>query len=202
MNRLKFQKSLNALNGWRERAFVLSLSERAFPNAQLYLGNVEQEEDMQYEPLDKHYFDQVWQALILDPEEETIIELLDQALAHLPDLDNNEHYGALPTYDCLQILEQALVAGINDEKSRALDASKASLETITQFIEFSEGDGLSENKLIKLFDSHPLIEREFSFQAELSDALRAAPHPGSEFVRGIRTLAQDEGVSNIGISLA
>lgn len=199
MNRQKFQKSLNSLNNWRERAFILALAERAFPNALLYLDNVESEPELS--KLSTQHMDEVWQALILEPDEERIVELLDLSLAHLPELEGNEHYGALPTHDCLQILEQALIAGINDEKSRAREASQNSLETITQFIEFSEGDGLSENKLIKLFDSHPLIEREFSFQSELSDMLRAAPHPGSEFIQSLRELAQDDGISNIGISL-
>lgn len=197
MNRLKFQKSLNALNGWRERAFILALAERAFPNALLYLTSTEQKESS----LDANYFDQAWQALIAEQDEDGIVSLLDIALSNLPDLENNEHYGALPTHDCLSILEQALLAGINDEKSRALATSQLSLETITQFIEFSEGDELSENQLIKLFDSHPLIEREFSFQAELSELLRSASHPGTELISAIRELAQDEGVSNIGISL-
>jgi uncharacterized protein YjaG (DUF416 family) len=196
MNRLKFQKSLNALNGWRERAFILALAERAFPNVRLYLASIEEGED-----LNDRYIDKAWQALISDLDEEGIVALLDIALAHMPDLENNEHYGALPTHDCLSIIEQALLAGINDEKSRALAASQLSLETITQFIEFSEGDELSENQLVKLFDSHPLIEREFSFQAELSELLRSSSHPGEELLSTIRELAQDEGISNIGISL-
>ena len=196
MNRLKFQKSLNALNGWRERAFILALAERAFPNALLYLSSIEENLT-----LNASFMDQIWQALIIDQNEDLIVESLDKALAHMPDLADNEHYGALPTHDALSILEQALLAGINDEKSRALAASQQSLETITQFIEFSEGDELSENQLVKLFDSHPLIEREFSFQAELSELLRSASHPGEELVFAIRELAQDEGISNIGISL-
>ena len=55
--------------------------------------------------------------------------------------------------------------------------------------------------LIKLFDKHPLIEREFSFQSEVNDLLRAAKHPGIEVINELRDLARDEGLSNIGISL-
>jgi uncharacterized protein YjaG (DUF416 family) len=197
MNRLKFQKSLNALNGWRERAFIAALAERAFPNVRLYLSSI----DKHATEFNDSYFDSVWQALIFDQDEDAIVELLDIALANLPDLENNEHYGALPTHDCLSILEQALLGGINDEKPRALAASQLSLETITQFIEFSEGESLSENQLVKLFDSHPLIEREFSFQAEISELLRSASHPADELIFRVREIAQDEGVSNIGISL-
>ncbi|KZY94270.1 hypothetical protein A3743_24645, partial [Oleiphilus sp. HI0072] len=164
MNRLKFQKSLNSLRGWRERAFMLAIAERALPNALLYLDSIESDSPSD-SPLKLADIDSAWNMLIIEQDEEGIVELLDLTQANMPDTEQSEHYGALPTHDCLSILEQALLAGINDEKPRALSVSQLSLETITQFIEFSEGDSLSENQLIKLFDSHPLIEREFSFQA-------------------------------------
>ncbi len=108
----------------------------------------------------------------------------------------------MPTADCLEIIEQALLCVVNEDKKRAFDASQLSISTVTQFIEFSEGEGLEENALIKLFDKHPLVEREFSFQAEVNDLLRAATHPGIEVINELRLLAQDEGLSNIGISLS
>jgi uncharacterized protein YjaG (DUF416 family) len=196
MNRLKFQKSLQSLTAWRERAFILSLAERAAPNVALYLSSLEV-------PITfpKSLIDSIWLSLIMEPEEERIVEALDQVIAFLPDDENTEHYGVLPTVDCLHLFEQALLAGLNDEKKRALDASQHSIDTIIQFIEFSEGEGLSENKLVKLFDSHALVQREFSFQSELSDLLRSASHPGEELILALRELAQDDGVSNIGISL-
>ena len=196
MNRQKFHKSLNTLSGWRERAFILALAERALPNASLYFESIENAA-----ALPQNVIDKAWHNLIASPNEEGIIALLDRVVAAIKLTEEPEHYGALPTRDCLQVFEQALLAGINSEKKRALDASQKSLETITDFIEFSEGEDCSENQLIKLFDKHPLVEREFSFQMELSDMLRSEKNPGNEFIRQIRELAQDEGVSNIGISL-
>lgn len=195
MNRVKFHKSLNTLSGWRERAFMLSLAERAFPNAMLYVQSTEEK------AISTKLIDRTWQNLIDNPNEEGIVALLDQVNEYLSLCEDTEHYGALPTRDCFRVLEQALLAGLNEDKKRALEASQVSLSTITDFIEFSEGDDLSENQLIKLFDTHPLVEREFSFQSELSDMLRSAKHPGSDLITQCRELAQDEGVSNIGISL-
>jgi len=197
MNRQKFQKSLQSLSAWRERAFILALAERALPNALLYQSSLESEES-----IPQQLISDMWHDLIIEPDEERIVECLDQIMGFMPETDSTEHYGALPTADCLQLFEQGLLAGINDDKRRALEASQASLDTIIQFIEFSEGEGLSENKLIKLFDSHPLVEREFSFQSEVIDLLRPASHPGDELIKAIRALAQDEGISNIGISLS
>lgn len=203
MNRQKFQKSLHGLGGWRERVFILALAERALPNACLYFESIEHRP---LSPVDFPYglpelMDRIWQHLILAPDEEQTVALLDQVAACVPDAQQSDHYGLLPAVDCLSLIEQALLAGLNDDKKRACEASQFSLETVTQFIEFSENDALDDNQLVKLFDAHPLVEREFSFQSELNDLLRKASHPGDVFVTEIRSLAQDDGISNIGISL-
>lgn len=200
MNKQKFQKKLQSLSAWRERAFILSLAERALPNAILYITSLEADES-DFRPLPE-IIEDIWQHLIKEPSEEQIILLLDQVMAYVPETENSEHYGALPTADCLSLLEQAMLGGLNEEKRRALDASQTALTTVLQFIDFSEGDDLSENELIKLYDTHPLVEREFSFQAELNDILRSASHPGDELIAELRSLAQDGDVSNIGISLS
>lgn len=203
MNRQKFLKSLNALSGWRESAFMLALAERAVPNAQLYVENsvAEPREVVRHAHGVDSLMTESWEVLIVEPNEEAIIQLLDHLTASYPDLEQDDSYGALPAGDCLWVWEQALVSGINQDKKRAVEVSQRSLETITQFLEFSEGQQLSEGQLIKLFDNHALIEREFSFQQELSERLRSARHPGDELIVELRELAQDEGVSNIGISL-
>lgn len=200
MNRQKFLRTLQSLSGWRERAFILALAERASPNAALYFENLDTS-DLEKSIELNSLFDKMWQHLIFEPNEDAIIECLDEVVELRMLADDSESYGALPTADCLEIVEQALLSGVNEEKKRAADASQLSIETVTQFIEFSEGEGLDENSLVRLFDKHPLIEREFSFQAELNDLLRAATHPGAEVIQEFRELAQDEGLSNIGISL-
>jgi len=203
MNRQKFLKSLPALTGWRENAFILAMAERALPNTLLFF------ESKAEEPVDLSAYsnglmtvmDATWQGLIREPNEEGLIDLLDVVVACVPDIEQEDSYGVLPTGDCLWLWEQALIGGINQDKKRALEASQRSLETVTQFLEFSEGEGLSEDQVIKLFDSHALVKREFSFQEELSERLRSAKSPSEVFINDIRAISQDDGVSNIGISL-
>ena len=201
MNRQKFLKTLQSLSGWRERAFILALAERASPNAGLFFENLDTS-DLEKSIELGYLFDKMWQHLIIEPNEDSIIECLDEVVELRMLTDDSESYGALPAADCLELVEQALLSGVNEEKKRAFEAGQLSIETITQFIEFSEGEGLDENSLVRLFDKHPLIEREFSFQAELNDLLRAATHPGADVIKELRLLAQDDGLSNIGISLS
>ena len=197
MNRQKFLKSLPALSGWRETAFLLALAERALPNLQLYLENAYEQDAQAWSDL----MSRSWKDLIERPSEDGIVELLDAVTAPLESLEQDENYGAIPSLDCLWLWEQALLSELNREVKRASEASQRSLETVTGFIEFSEGQDVDEQALIKLFDRHPLTEREFSFQAELADSLRGATRAQDAVIRAVRELACDEGVSNIGISL-
>ncbi len=201
-NPKKIFKSIQALTGWRESAFLLALAERALPNAVLLLDSIEAL-DIDSETYPKGLFslmDASWQALVLVPDEGLIIEALDWVVANVI-VDEVDNYGVLPSNDCLGIWEQALLSGLNRDKKRAPEGGQISLATVTQFLEFSEGEGLSEDQLIKLFDKHDLIVREFSFQEECADILRASQGPSAGFIKGLRELAQDEGVSNIGIAL-
>lgn len=195
MNKKKFIKSLDSLVGWRETAFILAMAERALPNLKLYL---ESREEGAPEVPD---ISVSWQAAIFEPDESEVVEVLDAINALEQWLEDDENYGALPSRDCLFLWEQALLSSLNNEKRRAKLCSQKALETITDFLEFSEGEGLSDNALIKLFEQHPLVEREFSFQTEQDELLRSAKHPSEPFVKQLRILAQDEGVSNIGIAL-
>lgn len=199
MNRKKFLKSLQSLSGWRETAFLLALAERALPNLLLYLESAGMVEDLEdYQVL----MTQTWQNLVREPEEELIGELLDHVTDPMGVLEQDDNYGASPSLACLSLWEQALLSELNRDRSRAQEASQISMQSVMDFIEFSEGDGLSENALVKLFDRHDLMAREFSFQQELADMLRVAKHGSPDVVSEVRELAQDEGVSNLGISLS
>lgn len=201
MNRKKILKSIQALSGWRETAFMLALAERALPNVVLYLESVELYQDMQLKD-HRDLMQATWQHLVAEPDESEIAELLDEVSAPIEVLEQDENYGARPSTACLHLWEQALLSELNREKPRALEASQASLQTVMDFIEFSEGDDLSENALVKLFDRHNLMTREFAFQDELVERLRNAGRVSKEFINELRELAQDEGVSNLGISLS
>lgn len=200
MNPKKIFKSVQALSGWRESAFILALAERALPNLLLYLESYDPD-DIEALPDYRQLMASSWSYLIKRPDEALIVALLDQVSELEAIFEEDTSFGAQVSLSCLSLWEQAILSEMNPEKKRGPEASQASLQMVMDFIEFSEGEELSENQLVKLFDSHALVKREFSFQEELTDILRAAKHMSDDLMAELRLLAQDEGVSNLGISL-
>ena len=202
MNPKKLMKSLKALSGWRETAFILALVERALPNMILFLESTERVE------LDKELFpngfyslmDKSWEGAIEKPEEDAAIACLDEVVGHIVE-EELDSFGVLPCNNGLELWEMALISSLNRDKKRAEEASQLSIATVSEFIEFTEGEGLDDNALVRLFEKHELMARELSFQQELCDLLRSAEKPGKELLRTVRELARDDGWSNLGISL-
>ncbi|KZZ45522.1 hypothetical protein A3758_18030 [Oleiphilus sp. HI0118] len=202
MNPKKLIKSVKALTGWRETAFILALAERALPNIILFLESVERSE------VDSNAFpkglsslmETSWESAVFHPKEEAIIACLDEVVAHIIE-EELDSFGILPCNNGLELWEMALVSALNRDKKRAEEASQVSIATVSEFLEFTEGDGLDENALIRLFEKHELMVRELSFQQALCDLLRGSDKLSKDLLRNLRALARDDGWSNLGISL-
>ena len=202
MNPKKLIKSVKGLTGWRETAFILALAERALPNVILFLESVERIE------LDRNEFpkgfsslmDTSWEVAVFHPNEEAIIGCLDEVVAHIIE-EELDSFGILPSNNGLELWEMALVSALNRDKKRAEEAGQVSIATVSEFLEFTEGEGLDENDLIRLFEKHELMVRELSFQQELCDLLRGTDKLNKDLLRTLRDLARDDGWSNLGISL-
>ncbi len=193
----QFQRHLAQLKGWRETAFILALAERAYPNFSLFSQVVAFSGAQSVLTC----LQQGWDALVENAEEDRYIEILELLEENVPDLEDYDMYGAITAVGFCETLEQALLSQVNTDKRRATDSAQNSFEGVMEFLEATEGEGLSEDDLVKLFDNSPLIKREMAFQEELVDRLRKESVPDEHVVAGLRLLASDEGVSNIGISL-
>lgn len=202
MNPKKLMKSVKALTGWRETAFILALAERALPNIILFLESVERIEldSNEYPKGFSSLMDRSWEVAVFQPSEEAVIACLDEVVAHIIE-EELDSFGILPCNNGLELWEMALVSALNRDKKRAEEASQVSIATVSEFLEFTEGEGLDENALIRLFEKHELMGREFSFQQELCDLLRGTDKLNKDLLRSLRELARDDGWSNLGICL-
>ncbi len=198
MNYKQLQSNLPRLKGWRETLFTLSLAHRAFPNFALFAevageGNGHEMHEV---------IAQCWHLLETDERTREHTDGLVRRLEKLAvDADQYEVYGVYPAVKCYELVEQVLYSWINPENRRALDAARLSLETVTEFVEYSADTDISDNELVSLFNHHPLVKQEQDFQIECFRQVKMERFPSEQFLRRMRKFAENEGVSNIGICL-
>lgn len=197
MNANQFLKAVSQLQGWRECAYLLALAERAFPNYALFADAVGMKSGGKMRQL----LDLAWGTLQLDTSEAAIPQLLSKLETLSPNVDAFDAYGVYPAFDFCQLLEQALLNRLNPNKHRATDASQLATKTVMDFVEMSEGEGMDDDELIRMFEQHPLLKEDKIFQRDTVLALKRQRVPSEDFIEELRNDASNEGVSNLGISL-
>jgi len=197
MNANQFLKSVAQLQGWRECAFLLALAERSFPNYALFVEAVGLKTGGKMRQL----LDLGWESLQKETNEAAVPQLLSKLEGLCPSVDDYDAYGVYPAFDFCQLLEQALLNRLNPDKHRATDASQLATRTVMDFVEMSEGEGLDDNELVRLFEHHPLLKDDKLFQRDLVLALKRQRVPREDFIAELREQAANGGVSNLGIAL-
>lgn len=192
----QFEKLLGQLRTWREYAFILCLAERNYPNFALFAGLTVPEHSTRVRQL----LDQGWEMLTTHDHDLDVFQLLTHLGHCAPDPDAHDFYGVEPALTMVELLEQALLCRVNPEKSRAPAASAASLGVVMTFIELSEGEGLDDQAMVELFEGHELMQAEKGFQEFLLETLAPARAPDQALLAQLRSSAQNEGVSNLGIA--
>ncbi len=197
MNANQFLKAVSQLQGWRECAFLLTLAERAFPNYALFADAVGMKSGGKMRQL----LDLAWGMLQKDASEAAIPQLLSKLETLSPNVDEYDAYGVYPAFDFCQLLEQALLNRLNPNKHRATEASQLATKTVMDFVEMSEGEGMDDDELIRMFEHHPLLKEDKLFQRDTVLALKRQRTPREDFIAELKAGAANDGVSNLGISL-
>ncbi|HBM51378.1 YjaG family protein [Marinobacter sp. UBA3607] len=197
MNANQFLKAVSQLQGWRECAFLLTLAERAFPNYALFADAVGMKSGGKMRQL----LDLAWGMLQKDASEAAIPQLLSKLETLSPNVDEHDAYGVYPAFDFCQLLEQALLNRLNPNKHRATEASQLATKTVMDFVEMSEGEGMDDDELIRMFEHHPLLKEDKLFQRDTVLALKRQRTPREDFIAELKAEAANDGVSNLGISL-
>ncbi|MDX5298170.1 MAG: YjaG family protein [Gammaproteobacteria bacterium] len=197
MNAQQLQRALDQLKGWREYAFLLALAERHFPDFALFAQVI----GSPYATRLRGALDNGWQMLEVKDHKIDAFQLLTRIEQIRPDPERYDMFGVYPAITACELFEQALLSRCNPGKPRAGEAARLSFDSIVRFVEVSEGEGLDDDALVKLFDHHPLVRAEKAWQNTLLQMLRRQGVPDVPFVHELRRLAENEGVSSIGISL-
>jgi uncharacterized protein YjaG (DUF416 family) len=178
-------------------AFSAALTERMFPNYQLFSRLVGFGDYRQLRTI----LDGVWNQLAGSGARLNAEVQLDNVEANIPDLDEYDMYGAMPAYDAVVALSSTLTCVIEGDMAEAVEVANLSRECVANFIEVSEAnDQMSDEELVRFINTHDLMLDEDAFREEVIDRLRGQRQPNPGFIAELRTLAENEGVSNIGIS--
>jgi len=194
---LNLERELETFEPWQLTAFSAALTERMFPNFALFARLVGFGDPARMRLL----LDGVWDSLAGTGAKVNFDVQLDQVEANMPDLDEYDMYGALPALDAIVALNATINCLLEKDRSEAATVGQLSRESVATFIEVTESDDeLSDEDLVRLINTHELMQAEDSFREEVIERLQSHRQPTAAFVRELRELARNEGVSNIGIS--
>jgi hypothetical protein len=192
------QKHLAKFKGWRESLFLVMLAERSFPNYALFSDLVELSTAEKMADI----INQCWEIIEENDRNKDRTDKLLLTLDEItPDPEKYEVYGLNPALDCCELVQMVLFSWVNPENRRAHTAAMKSLNSVLEFIEYREGEGLDDDAMVELFDNHPLLIEENAFQEEAFKMIKAERFPSASFIRKLKVLAENDGVSNLGISL-
>ena len=187
----KFYKRLGDLEPWQQSVFALALAERMYPNYHLYAESTGKGNAIEF----RAALDSLWRYLTEKGSRVNLSSILESFEVFIPDPSHDESYGAYPALDACVALGCAYNSVICRIGEEAMEASNASIGSVAGFIEMLEERELTEDELYE----QPLMEQEMAFQVELLNQVSRPRDP--QQILAIRSLAAQDGVSNLGIAL-
>lgn len=192
----RFEQQIRALEPWQQMLFACALSERMFLNFALFSRL------MNFGDLDKmrNLLNSIWEEQTQRGTKVNYEVQLNHVEDNIVDLDEYDMFGAIPARDAMMALFSTCILKLEQEPDEAVAVSNLSYDTIGAYVEFAEADDqMSDEELVRLINMHDLMLDEDAFQEELLQRLSGTSFKPA-LVEAVRELAQNQGVSNIGIS--
>ncbi len=198
--RISHEKHLNRvlenMKPWQQVAFATAIAERALPNYALFadLAGFGDPKVL------RHCLNLLWDHVAGRQSAKNFENLLEKLEPEMPDVDAYEMYGVYPALDAAVAICAAVNCALNPTATETFSAAKLAHTSIGKLIKYSEAPELKGTELFQYINEHPLSAMQNEFEAELIEQLQRGKQ-NIELVRALRTLAQNEGVSHLGISL-
>ncbi|WP_414502227.1 YjaG family protein [Zymobacter sp. IVIA_5232.4 C2] len=199
MNEQQRESRIHALSERDAQAFMAALAERMLINLHFYVALSELEQK-QVKRAD-NALGLVWEAL-MTPQAQIDFLLQEEKLAALEErlAEDEDSFGARMAGDALMALSTLLESMATDRKGGAVEVSRLSAHGVAQLVMMQSDEALAESEWQQRIDAHPLMADECDFQDGILDALYEAG-TSREALKMLRRMGQNDGVSNLGLSL-
>lgn len=194
--KLTLFQDVRELHAWRAVAFSCALLERMLPNYRLFCSATEF--------ADSTVMDNMLQTLwswVIDPKTKINLTVQLENLEEItPDTNEFEHFGVFPALDCAMSMAAVFNLLNKEDEQGAVVVSKLSQGTVESFIEFTEPEIAEAEDQRQAIKAHPLMQWEIETQQEVLNLVKKQER-SKEFVKALRQLVQQEGMSNIGLDI-
>lgn len=192
-----FNQCLRRLQPWQQLAFATALAQRAAPNYLLFCEATDFGDPESYRKL----LALLWEAQLAKAAKINWSVQLEKLPELQPDPNDFAVYGVYPALDAVMALELAVEQALRVDEESAIRASRLSRSSVRQYLELQAPESLDEQAVSGWVRDQDLMQDEQAFQDELLAQVSAHFQPQPELLKQIKQLAENQGVSNLGISL-
>ena len=193
-NKLDLFQQVRELNGWHAVAYATTLAERMMPNYLLFCDATQFSDGSQL----RNTLNLLWEWLATPKASINFNVQAEKVEEVTPDHANFDSFGVYPALDTAMAVTAIISLIQQQDLQGAVVVSKLSQGTVEAFIEATkEIDEELSNQEIR---QHPLMQWEIEFQQTLLKVV-ASKRPKTETAKALKTLAREDGVSNIGIEI-
>ncbi|MFG1490641.1 YjaG family protein [Oceanospirillum sp. HFRX-1_2] len=193
-----FFQQLKELAPWQQTAFAAALAERMYPNYALFCQVTEQEE--QAAALKKGLM-LIWEQLANKDSKINFEVQLEKLADLIPNDADYEMYGVYPAIDAAMAAHTAMELAMGTQAEEVTRVSRLMRQTIISFIEATEELPEDEKARRKVLNDHELMQFDREFQDEVLQQISAMKHPQKDKLRELRLMAQNDGVSCLGLAV-
>lgn len=191
-----FLKRLDNLPPWKLTAVTTAVSERAWPNFVLFseLADFGNAEDA------RHCLNMLWDHVAGYQSSKNFERLLEKLEPNIPNLEEVDMFGAVPAHDVIVSIICAVNCSMEPDAGETASALTLSLSTIGKFVKYAEVPDLKGTELQQYIEEHDLYLQQLDFIDEVFETLKKAKQT-PELMKSLRSLAKNESISHLGISL-
>ena len=192
-----FRDRIESFSDWKLTAAATAVTERAWPNFALFSELAEFGDRSTV----RHCLNMLWDNIAGHQSAKNFERLLEKIDDNTPNPDDYDMFGVQPALDTIVSINCAINCAMTPSSDEAASALTLSLSTIGKFIRYAEVPELNGTELAQYIEEHDLYKQHLDFLDDILSRLKNQKKQSPDFMKEIRAQAQNNGVSQLGISL-